>query len=474
LVRAEEYSPLGLINTAVEAAKAKNGTATGTDVINSLSKSLTGTGIFLTGMMLAANGMLRGGGTDDEKQDAFDELTGHQDYSLVLQDGTSITLDWLSPASMPLFMGAEFERLREEGGFQLKDLEASLTSLAEPMVQMSMLQGINDTLNDLRYAQNANFGQIAATLALNYLTQGLTNSLLGQISRSTKEDGMMTYVDRESPLPDWLQREIGAASRKFPGDGFQQIPYIDAWGRTESTGDPLERAANNLFNPAYMSEVDVDNVEAELQRLYDAIGSEYGNPFPQRADKSFDFSYEIGDPKNPTTASETKNLSADEYVKYAKAKGNNSYHFVQQAMQSPEYKSMNNAEKAEFVADMYGYANYKAKKSIESRYKNNTYDAYAEAEARGIAPTEYSLYRLGVKDLKADKDKNGESIPGSKKEKVIAHIDSLNLSPTEKDWLFLLDYESKDERTNLKNLRQLPWNQQEKTPVWGSFFYPSL
>lgn len=447
LVRAEEYSPLGLINTAVEVAKTKNGTATGTDVINSLSKSLTGTGIFLTGMMLAANGMLRGGGTDDEKQDAFDELTGHQDYSLVLQDGTSITLDWLSPAAMPLFMGAEFERLREEGGSQLKDLEASLTSLAEPMVQMSMLQGINDTLNDLQYAQNANFGQIAATLALNYLTQGLTNSLLGQISRSTKEDSMMTYVDKESPLPDWLQREIGAVSRKFPGDGFQQIPYIDAWGRTESTGDPLERAANNLFNPAYMSEVDVDNVETELQRLYDAVGTEYGNPFPKRADKSFDVD------------GKTKNLTADEYVKYAKAKGENSYKFVQQAMQSPEYKSMNNAEKAEFVADVYGYANYKAKKSIESRYKNNTYDAYAEAEARGIAPTEYSLYRLGVKDLKADKDKNGESIPGSKKEKVIAHIDSLNLSPTEKDWLFLLDYESKDERTNQKNLRQLPWNQ---------------
>ena len=446
LVRAEEYSPLGLINTAVEVAKAQKGNADGTDVINALSKSLTGTGIFLTGMMLAANGMLRGGGTDDEKQDAFDELTGHQNYSIVLPDGTSITLDWLSPASMPLFMGAEFERLREEGGWQLKDLEASLTSLAEPMVQMSMLQGINDTLSDLQYAQNNNFGQIAATLALNYLTQGLTNSLVGQISRSTKEDSMMTYVDKNSPLPDWLQREIGAASRKYPGDGFQQIPYIDAWGRTESTGDPLERAANNLFNPAYMSEVDVDNVEKELQRVYDAVGSEYGNVFPARADKSFDVN---GKPKN---------LTAEQYVKYAKAKGENSYKLVQQAINSSAYKKMRNSEKAEFIADMYAYANYKAKKAVVPIYKNDTYDKYAEAEKQGISPAEYAAYRFATNDMEADKDKDGKSISGSKKEKEIDYIDSLNLSATEKDWLFLLNYKSNNDRTNWNNLRQLPWN----------------
>ena len=366
LLRAEEYSPLGIINTALEVAHkglsktkltesggrigayARSGAeVSGTDIINSLSKTLTGTGIFLTGMALASAGMLRGGGTGDDEQDAFDELTGHQDYSLILEDGTSITLDWLTPASMPLFMGAELERLRQEGGIELKDLEASLTSILEPMIQMSMMQGVNDTLNDLKYAQDANILQIAATAALGYLTQGLTNSLVGQVSRSTKEESMMTYVDKDSAIPAWLQREIGAASRKFPGEGYNQIPYIDAWGRTEATGDALERSVNNLFNPAYVSQVEVDELEAELQRLKDATGST--SVFPDRAEKSL------------TVNGETKNLTAEEYQKYATTLGQSSYALVKEGTSLAAYRAMNDAEKVKYVDRLYKYATQTAK-----------------------------------------------------------------------------------------------------------------
>lgn len=462
LARAFEYSPAGLAKSLlVDMRKVKNGEMSISAALDGVAEGVTGTGLFALGAYLFAKGLVTAGMGDDE-EDKWNELLGHQGYAIELDGGTSVTLDWLAPESLPFFMGVEFMSAIGENGWApanvLNSLFDATKAAVDPMLELSMLQGVNDLIESVQYADEKPIKAMIPSLVVSYLTQAIP-AVLGQAERSAEDVRMTTYTDKNKPLHKDVQYALGKASAKLPGWDYQQIPYIDAWGRAESTGDPLERAANNLFNPAYMSEVDVDNVETELQRLYDAVGTEYGNPFPQRADKSFDFSYEIGDPKNPTTVSETKNLSADEYVKYAKAKGDNSYRFVQQAMQSPEYKSMNNAEKAEFVADMYGYANYKAKKSIESRYKNNTYDAYAEAEAQRIAPTEYSLYRLGVKDIKADKDKNGESIPGSKKEKVIAHIDSLNLSPTEKDWLFLLDYKSKDERTNLKNLRQLPWNQ---------------
>jgi hypothetical protein len=195
-----------------------------------------------------------------------------------------------------------------------------------------------------------------------------------------------------------------------------------------------------------MSEVDVDKVESELQRLYDSVGSEYGAVFPQRADRSF------------VVDQETKNLTAEEYVKYAKAKGENSYKFAKQVMALPAYKQMTDSEKAELIADVYAYANYKAKRAVDSAYKHDTYDTYAEAEKQGIAPAEYAAYRLTKKDIKADKDKDGKSISGSKQEKVINYIDSLNLSGPEKDWLFLLSYASENEKTNKKKLRDLPWN----------------
>ena len=380
LVRAAEYSPLGIVKNAVDVArKARGADISGVDIINGIAKTMTGTGIFALGMMLRNAGLLRGGDDEDEEQAAFDELTGHQSYSLELDDGTSVTLDWLTPASMPLFMGVEMMDLIQDEGLELKDLEQALTSIADPMLQMSMLQGISDTLGDLQYSESNNLGQTVITAALGYLTQGLTNSLVGQIERTVDGGNDMTYVDRDSALPAWLQREVGAASRKIPGWDYNQIPYIDAWGREEEKGDVLARAANNLFNPAYVSKVDVDKLESELQRLYDVTGD--GAVLPDRAAKSF------------TVDGETRYLTAEEYVRYAKASGQNSYRYASEAVQSAAYRRLSDEQKAEVIGNLYSYAKYKAKKLIEPDYDPTTYRKAAEAEKNGTSPVQFYLQK---------------------------------------------------------------------------------
>lgn len=69
---------------------------------------------------------------------------------------------------------------------------------------------------------------------------------------------------------------------KLPGQ-FQQMPYIDAWGRTESSGSLPERAFNNFPNPSYVSKETVTAADRELQRLKDA-GQD--GVFPQRVSQS--------------------------------------------------------------------------------------------------------------------------------------------------------------------------------------------
>ena len=134
--------------------QARQGNATSADVINALAKTLTGTGLFAAGMALAMGLLpgirLRGADDGDDQQRAFDNLTGRQALSLEVMGRWSytITMDWLTPGAMPLYMGVELAGLMEAEGFQLKDLESALTSIAEPMLQMSMLQGGNDTLDD--------------------------------------------------------------------------------------------------------------------------------------------------------------------------------------------------------------------------------------------------------------------------------------------------------------------------------------
>ena len=61
----------------------------------------------------------------------------------------------------------------------------------------------------------------------------------------------------------------GKIANKIPLYDFSQIPYIDAWGRTEETGNLFERVLNNFVNPAYVKKERSTEIDGELKRLYD-------------------------------------------------------------------------------------------------------------------------------------------------------------------------------------------------------------
>lgn len=390
-IRAEEYSPLGLINTAVLAAKKASGNTqvTGAQIIDQLSKSLTGTGVFLLGMGLRNMGLLRGGDDKDKDQAYFDDLNGHQTYSLETPDGTSYTLDWLSPGAIPLFMGAELMDGLEDGGFQISDIEGAISKMAEPMLEMSMLSGIRDALDSVKYSDNS-FLQVLGDVAVSYATQGFSNTLLGQLERSSETERQSTYVEHDSPIPAWLQREIGRVSAKTPGWDYHQIPYINAWGETEESGDLLQRVLVNTMSPGYVSKVKEGPVEEELQRLAKKL--EATNLYPDKADRYF----KVGE--------DTKYLTADEYVEYATAKGKESRRIVETLMGSDGYKALPDEQKAEAIQKAYEWANAQAKEKV-SDYAPSSSSWLNKAQMAvdaGIPIEEYILLRMGL-----DADGNG-------------------------------------------------------------------
>ncbi len=250
MARAVEFSPLGVVNTAVKAAQVAKGKedVTGADVVDALSKTVTGSLLFGLGWVLSDMGLLHGGA--DEDDEAIDELMNEQQWSLELPGGGSYTLDWAAPASLIMFTGANMQELASDEGLSLKDFESALTSLAEPMIQMSMLSGINDTLDSIKYSDN-NLIQMASNLAVGYLTQGLTNTLLGQFERTFEDTRMSTYVDSEDDMPDWLQRTVGKASAKTPIAEYNQREYLDEFGNTENSGPVWQRVLENFFSPGY-------------------------------------------------------------------------------------------------------------------------------------------------------------------------------------------------------------------------------
>ena len=372
LVRAEEYSPLGVINSvyySIQAAR-KGSDVTGAQVVNSWAKSLTGTGLFALGMLLQSLGVLTTGPDEDENKESFESLNGWQNYAIVLPDGTNVTIDFLTPSAMPLLMGAELKSLMEDGGISVSDLESALTSIGEPMVQMSMLQGVSDALDNVQYAKN-NLGQFVINSALSYLTQGLTNTALGQLERGFESSRNTTYVDKESGVPDWLQKALGKASAKTPGLDYNQIPYINAWGEEEKNLPTGLNLAYNLLSPGYVESGRKDALTEELNRLGNSTGE---NVYPDRA------------PTYVTVDGERVHFSAEEYVSFAKDMGQTQKKLLEQVLAVPGYKDLPDAQKAEVVQAVYKYAKETASERAVPEYDASIAKWIKTAERRGNLP----------------------------------------------------------------------------------------
>lgn len=489
LVRAEEYSPLGIINTAVTAAKAAKGAEeiTGNDVINSAAKALTGTGIFALGYLLRFLGRLHG--SSDEPDDNI------QDYSLVLPDGTNYTIDWMAPVSMPLFMGVQLFDMLQDDGFQWADIEGVLSSIADPMIQMSMLSGVNDTLDSIKYSDN-NLIQTVVSGALSYLAQGLTNTFVGQIESAAETYRQTTTVDKDSDIPAYIQRAIGKASAKIPVMDYAQADYIDVWGRREENPTGAANIFETFLSPGYVNRSDSDPVVQETNRLYEAG---FTSAKPTRPSQSFTYS------ENGQKV--TVNLDAQEYQEYQEQIGTTRYDLVSALMETDAFAALSDERKSDVLSNIYSYAEAMAKAGVSSYQPENwmldvsemepadavdylavkdsfskaksgddimTFDALmelwdsfgAEAQAAMLDMSGFENYKavadadidLDVwnqfeqvrRDTKAITDEDGNTVE-TKQEQLVAYIDSLPVSAAEKDWLYLTQY------TDAK-LDEVPWH----------------
>ena len=331
LARGIEYSPVGLANGIKDAViNVKSGKVTATEAIDKIASGLTGTGIVALGVLLAKSGLVSGGDKDD-KQDEFDKLQGGQNYALSV-GGKNYTLDWLAPESLPFFVGVElFNRISDigNGDMQAKDIYEALSNVANPMLEMSMLQGIDDVLTSVSYSDNKLFSVLASSV-LSYLGQFFP-TILGQAERTVSGPQRETaFTDRNSQIPNDIQYFLGQTANKIPGVDFNQIPFVDAWGRTQNTGNVSERAANNFVNPSYVSQNRTTFVDTELQRLKDAG---HDSVFPSKPSQS--------------TKIDGRYLTPDEYVSFSEEKGQTSYETISTLIKKPSMERYGRRDEGE-------------------------------------------------------------------------------------------------------------------------------
>lgn len=288
-----EYSPLNLVNDISKLRKYKKGydNVELADVFDSMSKTLTGSAIMALGALMYDKGVLLSSTGDEKYQD---QLEGKQNYSLRIGDYTA-TIDFAAPSVMPLLLGAEVMKSLKDDGLDFNDfvdaiesndfsgaMEAAWeagkntlnagTRIASPLVETSMLQGVNDTLEGISDAvKNGNAGDALSAVTGNLLTSYVTSgipTLVGQVARAT--DNTRRSTTGGVKTLEKLQNKIPYLSTK-------NQPYIDAHGR-EQTNSPMNnilgRLAYQMFSPSYVAKVN----ETEGDKLAREVYNETKNP----------------------------------------------------------------------------------------------------------------------------------------------------------------------------------------------------
>jgi hypothetical protein len=110
-----------------------------------------------------------------------------------------------------------------------------------------------------------------------------------------------------------------------------------------------------------------------------------------------------------------KDLTAQEYVKYAQAKGQTAYKVLTALSGSETYRKMSDSEKVNAVKLVYDYADATAKTKV-SGYKPESWIAKAvkTEKATGVKAEQYVTLYLAKKDIESLKEADGDTIADSK------------------------------------------------------------
>jgi len=364
------YNPLQMFHGVYDAIANGDNPA---KAIDEFSRGVTGSAIMALGYALASIGALR---PSEKEDDDLDKLTGEQAYS-INAGNKSYTIDWVAPAALPLFVGAElYKAFDDSADF---DFWSALSSVSDPVIEMSMLQGLKNTIESAAsYTSGKNtLGDTAINIGFGYGSQAVPTAL-GQVARAVDDTRRSTYTGKTG-TSDTVMRNLKKIQNKIPGLSKLSEPYVDAWGETsENTGGSfLGRLAYNMLSPGYYADTSKTGTEEELYRLKELMDSgeiENHAIVPSVADKTYN----------------KERLSPSDYTEISTQKGQNIQKLYTEAISNPKYQQMPDEKKAEVLSSLNKFGNALSKAEIfdydiqgSDTYKKR-YEAYEQGGVNGL------------------------------------------------------------------------------------------
>lgn len=399
-----QYSPVGLIASLTKGtADVRKGKISANQFIDNISKGLTGTGIALVGFALTEAGILKASGGDDGKDD-YEEVQGKQVYSIQIGSNT-YSLDWLTPAGIPLFVGSELSQLfkvdKKSGEVKnqnqfislLENIGNATMTAMNPMSEMSMVSGLVSTLKS--YAQDPMQGlsNTLVNMGKSYVNQ-MFPTALGQVSKTLDDKERSTTSTESGILTKAVDSTKNQIMTKIPGLR-QMLPVAtDVWGNEkEQKGNYID----NAILPWTKKEIITNSTDKALTELYDKTGESSVLP------DSF-----IN--KTLTYDKQKYRLTDKEYAELKKEYGKTSYAIVSGLTSSKAFNKMSQEQQVKAISEAYKYS----KAKIKSTYANwndidnedsSVYKKVQDVIKNGGDAKDYFLYIGATADVKKDKQR---------------------------------------------------------------------
>lgn len=274
-----------------------------------------------------------------------------------------------------------------------ENLANAMANSMSPMSEMSMISGLTSALKS--YDQDST--KMLATMGTNaiksYVNQ-FVPTILGQMARTTDDYERTTTSTKTGVLTKAVDQTKLQVMSKIPGLRQKLPTKSDIWG-AEKQSDPniSARIINNFINPATVKDVNVSEVDKELNNLYDKIGE--SSILPSSIEKT----YKIN--------GQTYRMTNKEFSEYKKSYGQTSYKLLDDLIKTKEYEGLSDDQKQKAVESIYEYAKESNKikyaKENNLEIKSSTlYKTLEELKQKGGKQSAYLTYLVKTKDISGE------------------------------------------------------------------------
>lgn len=343
--------------------------------IDQMAKGLTGSMVSLLGYVLAQSKFIEIKGGNEDEEDEFESKLGFQEYSVRIGD-VDISLDWLSPSAIPLFVGANLANNLnfEEDMTKLQYIEAfgnATIQSINPAFETTMLSGLTSSLSSYSSDTTGAVSNMFENAISSYLNQYIP-TIVSKLTK-TIDPVIRDTKSTKTGLANVVDRFTNQAKSKLPILSTTLPAKQTIWGKNNTRSSSLpDRIVENFINPASTTNILDDKTSNELISVYRNTGDSSVFPKTNSLNKTF------------TINKEKYNLNNEEYNTINKIYGETSKQLLDILVNSSNYTSLADDEKVELINTIYSYAKEKGKvdyatnNSIDYNSENEVYNTLAE------------------------------------------------------------------------------------------------